>query len=112
MKFIESYKHYFAKKILARWLSCEYETRTEIKFYLGKKIYFIADIVCFDHNEPFAIYEITHSHGIDFRKLARIQQWSYQNAIQLQVYEVQAEWVLCQIRKPEKLKYIDYTIII
>lgn len=109
MRIIESYKHKIAKLLLARWLRSEYETRTEVKFYSGHRILFIADIVCYDRNEPFAIYEITHKHGIDFLKLSRIQQWSYRNSLQLQVYEVQAEWILSQIRKPDRLKYIEYT---
>lgn len=112
MKIIESFKHNFAKRLLARWLRYEYKTRTEVKFYNGGRIYFIADIVCYDKGEPFAIYEITHKHSIDFRKLSRIQQWSYRNGIQLQVYEVQAEWILSQIQRPKRLRYIDYTTII
>lgn len=112
MKIIESYKHYFAKKLLAKWLSYEYKTGMEINFYNGDKICFIADIVCYDDNVPFAIYEVIHKHGIDFKKLMKIQQWSYKNNIQLQVYEVQAEWILRQIKQPDKLKYIDYTTII
>ena len=112
MKIIESYKHLFAKKLLAHWLKSEYKTKTEVKFYAGEYIWFIADIVCYDKDIPFAVYEVTHKHGIDFKKLMRIQLWSYRNNIQLQVYEVQAEWILRQIKQPDKLKYIDYTTII
>ena len=112
MKIIESFKHKAAKILLARWLKSEYPTKTEVRFYNGDRIYFIADIVCFDKDEPFAIYEVVHSHGIDFRKLSRIQQWSYRNALTLQVYEVKAEWILRQIRQPKSIKFIDYTTII
>ena len=112
MKRIESYKHYLAKKLLAHWLSGEYTTKTEVIFYCGDRIWFIADVVCYDNCEPFAIYEITHRHGIEFTKLSRIQQWSYRNAIQLQVYEVSAEWILRQVKRPKTLKYIDFTTVI
>jgi len=112
MKQIESFKHLLAKKLLCIWLQKHYETRMEVKFFSHTMLMFVADIVCYDNGIPFAIYEVVHTHGIDFKKLSRIQQWSYRNAIQLQVYEVSAEWILRQVKRPKTLKYIDFTTII
>lgn len=112
MKKIESLKHLMAKKFLAAWLKKYYKTRTEVKFYSNTMIQFVADIVCYDNNEPFAMYEVVHTHGLDYKKLSRIQQWSYKNNIQLQVYEVEAEWIMRQVKRPDKLKLTNFTTVI
>lgn len=111
MKNIESYKHKAAKETLAGWLSSKYETRTEVPFYNGDKIDFVPDVVCYDNGYPFAIYEVVHKSDITGKKLGLIQYWQYVNATTLQVYTIDAEWILTRIKQPNKLKLIDFTSI-
>lgn len=112
MNNLESYKHKDAKQYLADWLSGEYVTKTEVPFYIGDLIAFVPDVVCYDKGVPFAFWEVIHASDITGKKLGRIQSWSYRNNIQVSVYGIQAEWIMTRTEQPDKLEYIDYTIII
>ena len=53
---------------------------------------------------PIIIYEVVHKHGLTGKKLGRIQFWCYCNAIDMNVCEVSANWILSQIKKPREIK--------
>ena len=114
----ESYKHRAAINVLKKWLSRQFIVKTEMEFCKGDKIQFIPDITCFKKGripeglsrEIVAFYEVEHTHGIDSKKLTRMHYWLYSNQSQAGIYEVQAEWILRQTRRPDILEYIDYSI--
>jgi len=112
MKSVESYKHKAAKEVLAGWLSELFMLAVEQPFYLHGKCSFIPDVTAFDYNgDYYAIYEVVHKHGLDAKKLSRIQQWSYLNQIPINVYEIEAEWILLQVVPPETLRLLNFTTL-
>ena len=112
MKIIESNKHKYAKEILAEWLGSESTTKTEVPFYIDGVISFVPDVVCYSKGVPFAFWEVVHKHGMTGQKLGRIQSWSYRNNNQVGVYEIDAEWIMTRVEKPDQLKYLEYSILI
>lgn len=102
-KEIESYKHKFAKDVLAGWLNSEFEVVQEKKFYIGGSLVFVADLACYVNGNIICLYEILHKHQVSGKKIGRIQSWAYRNFKDLVVYEIRAEWIMCQINKPEEL---------
>lgn len=106
----ESYKHLFAKKLLAKWLQSDYLlVKQEVKFCEAGDILFIADITCYTENGLTDIYEVVHRHEIDAKKLGLIQYYQYLNKYNFNIYEVQAETILLQIQKPKYIKKFDFS---
>lgn len=97
----ESYKHYAAKQILKYWLMDDFDTvKTEEEFNVdGWKFY--PDVTVYKENHIQAFYEVVHTHPVDARKLSRIQHYCWANKLEILLHEVDAEWILRQIDKPE-----------
>jgi len=99
---LESYKHRAAIDVLAEWLADEYEVRFEEEFDIdGWKFYPDISVYTEDHLQAF--YEVTHSHPVDARKLCRMQHYCWMNYLDIFCHEVDAEWILRQVSKPELL---------
>jgi len=95
--------HEAAKKILCKWVS----GKTEVPFYVESKIAFVCDVVTFDENRVKDVYEVVYSHPITGRKLGLMQAYAYINGTGFSVFEVSADWVLKQTRKPERIETIE-----
>ena len=107
---MESYKHKYAKEILKQWIDLDFiRIDLEQMFFMNGLLIFICDLVCYDENGINTIYEVEHKHELDATKLNKMQQYFYYNDIIVNLYEIQAEWIMRQIEKPKKLKYIDFT---
>ena len=111
MKNIESYKHRAAKAVLKTWLQEYFEVKEEQEIMLNDRIYFIPDLTCFENNEIVAFYEVCHTHSLNAKKIGRVQFWNYTNNSHAGLYEVEAEWILRQIERPDKLLLMDYSLI-
>lgn len=98
----ESYKHLYGKAVLAQWLSKRFETHIEVRFE-NNNWPFIVDVVTFIEGHIQGFYEVVHKHPIDYLKLARMQDYSMRNNLDILCHEVDAEWILIQIDEPDKL---------
>jgi hypothetical protein len=98
----ESYKHKKAKEVLADWLSSDYKVQVEKEF----KNYgypFRPDISVYTEGQLQAFYEVVHTSEVHGKTLARMEYYCMVNNIELFLYEVQAEYILTQCEKPEKI---------
>ena len=105
----ESYKHAAAKTVLAEWLAEDYEVKTEVKFDNdGWK--FIVDVVTYTNGHIQAFYEVVHQHPVDAVKLGRLQYYCMVNRLNILCHEIDAEWILRQIAKPERFVKFTYDL--
>ncbi|TRZ80532.1 hypothetical protein D4R86_04230 [bacterium] len=102
-KIVESYLHHEAVKILRRWVKGKREVRFDVDGYPV----FVADIATYTDGIIQRIYEVTYKHPVDGKKLGRIQYWCYLNMTPLMVFEIDAEYILKQIKKPDSIDYIN-----
>lgn len=107
---MESYKHKLAKKVLMDWLKSDFVRITpEEKFFMNGELSFITDLTCYSEDGINTIYEILNKHELDNEKLNKMQQYFYYNDIQVNVFEIQADWILDKQEKPNYLYTIDFT---
>ncbi len=99
--------HKEAVKILARWV----KGKREIPFYVENSIVFIPDVVVYINGIISCIYEVVYSHPLIGRKLAIIEYWCYRNATDLTVYEISADYILKQLKKPDVFQCMETYII-
>lgn len=99
--------HKLAVRQLAKWV----KGRVEYKFTIDERILFVADVVTLRDGFVDCIYEVVYTHPIDGKKLGRIQYWSYRNSKEFIVYEVTADFILSQMRKPEKIQTKECYVI-
>jgi hypothetical protein len=105
----ESYKHAAAKTVLAEWLAEDYEVKTEVKFDNdGWK--FIVDVVTYTNGHIQTFYEVVHQHPVDAVKLGRLQYYCMVNRLNILCHEIDAEWILRQIAKPEIFVKFTYDL--
>ena len=97
---IQSGYHRSAVRILADWTG----GKKEKKFLMDGKYYFVPDVTVLKNKVPIILYEVVYKHGLNGKKLGRMQYWCYRNAIDMKVCEVSAHWILSQIEKPEEIK--------
>lgn len=95
--------HKSAKKILCEWVNGEMEK----EFYIWDRIVFVPDIVCMNGNRIDNIYEVVYTHPIDGKKLGLMQAYGYLNGTGFSVFEVSADWVLKQTKKPERIETME-----
>jgi len=103
----ETYLHHEAVKILRRWV----KGKREVRFELDGYPVFVADVATYDNNIVQRVYEVTYKHPVDGKKLGMIQYWCYRNMTPLTVFEVSAEYILKQIKKPEVIDHINCFVI-
>ena len=108
--FLESYKHKAAKDVLASWLSDDYEVKPEQYFGNGTAT-FKPDIATFTNGFVDAFWEVSHTHEVDGNKLMKMQYYCYSTGQEILCHEVEAEWILRQTEKPDKIQKFTYTLI-
>ena len=91
--------HSSAVKILATWVGGEIEQ----PFYIDSEIAFVPDITCKEDGRVKELYEVYHTHPIGGKKLAMMQAWGYFNGTGFSIFEVDANFILRQTEKPEKI---------
>ncbi len=107
---MESYLHKFAKTLLTKWLKKQYlRVDIEKKFYLNNNILFIPDITCYNEDGLNCFYEVYNKSELTGVKLANIQYYCYIHNIKVPVYELSANYILRQIKEPNKIKAIKLT---
>ena len=104
IKNIESYKHAFAKEVLKAWFEKDYTCLMEHEFKIDGRVIFKPDLTLMINNRVVAIYEIVHRHGLNGKKLGRIQSWCYRN-YDFPVYEINADYILNQVSTPPIVGY-------
>ena len=92
---------------LAEWVN----GITEKEFYIDGKIAFIPDVTCYVDGVLNCFYEVVKSHPLSGRKLAIITDWCYRNSTEVSIFEVSADFVLAQTKKPDYIQYIEYYFI-
>ncbi len=109
-KKIESYKHRAAKLVLRLWLEENgLDVKSEVELDVeGWKFY--PDLVAYKDGHIQAVYEVVHTHPVDWRKLSRMQHYCWHNKLDLLLHEVDAEWILRQIEKPESLLMFTFDL--
>lgn len=99
--------HKEAVKVLARWV----KGKREVPFYVAGYIVFVPDVTCYKDGVLSCIYEVVYTHPLIGRKLAMIEYWCYRNATDITVYEISADYILKQLKKPDVLQCMEtYTI--
>ena len=96
--------HKFAVKELASWVN----GIPEQPFYIDDSILFVPDVTCYKDGVLDSLYEVVYSHPLSGKKLGLIQEWCYRNASELSVFEVSADFILKQTKKPERIGTMEY----
>ena len=107
--FLESYKHRAAKAVLAMWLKDSGDVKVEQYFGDGD-FTFKPDITTFTEGYVDAFWEVVHTHDMDGKKLLKMQDYCYNTSQDILCHEVDAEWILCQTDKPDRIPKITYTL--
>jgi hypothetical protein len=103
-KKIESYKHRYAKLLLRLWLLRDYLcVRIEQSVCTDGRILFVPDITCYTLDEQI-IYEVVNKHEMDNSKLSAMQLYYWNMRIPVVVYEINSDWILNQVRRPDEIK--------
>lgn len=103
----ESGYHKSAKEILASWVNGV----TEQPFCVDGKIVFVPDVTCYKNGVLECIYEVVHSHPLTAHKYGLIQYYCYHNFCDLTVFEISADYILAQTKKPERIETMEcYTV--
>ena len=106
----ESYKHKSAKQVLADWLKSDYDVRIEQPFSNGGYP-FRPDISCYAGNQLQAFYEVVHKSEPSGMTIGRMQMYCYMNNTPVLLHVVDAEYVLTQCDKPEKIEKLTCELV-
>jgi hypothetical protein len=100
---LESYMHKMAKEVLKTWLIADnFEVRPEVELEIdGWKFY--PDLTTYIDGHIQAFYEVVHKHPVTAKKLSRMQHYCWNNHLAILCHEVDAEWILLQVEKPERI---------
>lgn len=97
----ESYKHFHAKDILAKWLRPEFiDVRIEYELRINFMTRRIPDIACYNENGICAVYEVVHSNLVSREKKMFYLGFMENISLKFHVYEISAEYIMRQIKKP------------
>ncbi len=95
----ESYKHKSAKDVLSKWLSIDYVVRSEVSFD-G----FRPDLTTYKNDQIQAFYEVVHTSDITGKTIGLMQYFCYVNNLDILLHVIDAEYILRQCEKPEKIE--------
>ena len=110
MKSKESYKHKKAKEVLADWLKSDYDVKVEQTFENGGYP-FRPDISVYSGGRLQAFYEVVHTSDPSGKTIGRMQMYCYLNENPIVFHLVDAEYILRQCEKPEKIKNLICELI-
>jgi len=99
--------HKYAVMELAEWVG----GRVEEPMYIDGQIAFVPDVVCYKDGKPECCYEVVKTNPINGYKLGIIQYWCYRNNTELNIYEVSADYILAQTKKPERIRVDELYIV-
>ena len=99
--------HRYAKESLSIWI----DGVMERPFSVDDKYLFVPDVSVYENGVLKCIYEIVYSHPLDGKKLGLIEYWCYRNAVDLTIFEVSADYILKQTKKPDQIKTMECYII-
>jgi hypothetical protein len=102
----ESYKHRKAKDVLCQWLRTDFTVHTEVAFD-G----FRPDITTYKDSHIQAFYEVEHKNEISGKTIGMMQYMCYVNNLDVLLHVVDAEYILCQCEKPDKIKTLICKLI-
>lgn len=127
----ESYKHFYAKKVLSDWLSvnktinmdgveidmndtrvlleypiCDETINNVPRIYPDVDYICVLDLLICKNNVPLCGFEVVHKHKSGKYKIKRLQEQKEKHNNKLMVYEVCAEWIMCQIKPQKKIKIL------
>ena len=68
---------------------------------MGANVFAVIDIVCAHKGRPLYAIEICHKNPVSKEKLEKIKNSGFDG----ELYEIQAEWILCQTSMPDRLKW-------
>lgn len=108
-KSIESYKHKAAKEVLVSWFADDFEVSTEMKFESDGWVFY-PDVTLLKDGHIQAFYEIVHKHPLDAKKLSRMMHYCWINKLDIFCHEVDAEWILLQVEKPENIVKFSFDL--
>jgi len=111
----ESYLHYSSKFFLSEWLVDGfkefpdiYETRIEEKIFIDEENYIIPDITCYDIDGHIKyLFEVVYKSEVIGAKINKIQKHKYYYNLHYRIFEVDSEYILTQLSKPEKLTVFE-----
>lgn len=75
----------------------------DLSTYFGERL-FVPDITVFSKGCAVYFIEIVHTSEVNNSKLSKIMWWLEKTGASVALYEVEAEWLLTQIRKPSEIK--------
>lgn len=109
----ESYLHKHAKLVLIKWLVKFPErfgimdmvsVRSEECFAESGIVKFKPDITVYDSDGLICIYEICHKSPLTGYRLSMMQYYFYKNEMSPIIFEIDATYVMKQIKCPQKIK--------
>ena len=106
----ESYKHRAAKSVLADWLRSDYQVKIEQPFdNCGYP--FRPDISCYAGGYLQAFYEVVHKSDPSGKTIGRMQMYCYMNNTEVLLHVVDAEYIMRQCEKPDKIESLTCELV-
>ena len=115
----ESYLHKLAKDVLKNWIESFPERfdlnnvtsiRFEEAFCENGVVLFKPDVTIYEGDKLTNIYEIYHTSGLTGYKLHKMQCYYYFNPPFPNVYEIDATYIMKQVKCPKSINMIKYGI--
>lgn len=106
----ESYKHKAAKEVLSDWLKFYYQVKIEQPFN-NYGYPFRPDISCYADDQLQAFYEVVHMSDPSGKTIGRMQMYCYMNNANILLHVVDAEYILRQCEKPDKIEKLTCELL-
>ena len=106
----ESFKHKKAKEVLSDWLKSDYEVKIEHTFE-NRGYPFRPDLSAYSGGQLQAFYEVVHKSDPSGKTIVRMQMYCYMNHTEVFLHIVDAEYILCQCEKPEKIESLKCELV-
>lgn len=116
MKFTkkESFGHKSAIEVLKSWIESRPQllgynynltVKIETEFKINGIISFVPDLVIYDDDKIIKFIEVANSSFMTGIKLCKIQYYQYLHKTNIDVIEINSDWILRQIHVPYNLEY-------
>lgn len=111
---IEMYLHEHAIMVLCDWI-IEFPERfglipirieSEEKFCDRGVVSFIPDVSVYGHDGICSMFEVVYKNALTGKKLNKMQQYFYENQIDVSVYEISSEYIMKQVKCPDVVRMI------
>lgn len=118
----ESYKHNLTKMLVKNWINHNpalinlkevIKIKIEEKFCSCGIIDFVPDLTIYDRFGVSAFVEVFHKHELTDWKIEKIESFCRSHSwTNIQLYEIDSEWAVSQIKEPKQLKIKKAYVII